>query len=139
MTEVARRARMNEARLSELAERFIAAWNSQDVEQVVACYTPDVTYWEPGARGEGVRNEDGMRRYLRKLFATWKMHWSLREVHPFQSGQGAAVLWRATLRRAEGGASVEVKGMDLVVLEGERIKRNEVYFDRVALASLIGA
>jgi hypothetical protein len=29
--------------------------------------------------------------------------------------------------------------MDLVVLDGERVKRNEVYFDRAALASLLGA
>jgi hypothetical protein len=28
--------------------------------------------------------------------------------------------------------------MDLVLLEGDRVKRNEVYFDRAVLAPLIG-
>ena len=32
---------------------------------------------------------------------------------------------------------VEADGMDLVLMEGDLIKRNEVYFDRAALASLI--
>ena len=36
-------------------------------------------------------------------------------------------------------AEILFEGMDLVVLEGERLKRNEVYFDRAALASLVAS
>jgi len=128
-----------DSKLLKLAERFLGAWNTQDVEQVIACYTEDVRYWEPGARGEGIQGHDAMRRYLQTLFAAWKMHWSLRELYPLQDGDGAAVLWRATLQKADGGKVVEVDGMDLVLLEGDRISRNDVYFDRAALAPLLAA
>ena len=34
-------------------------------------------------------------------------------------------------------AMLEVDGMDLVLIENGRVKRNEVYFDRAALAPLM--
>ena len=117
-------------------DRRIAAWNSQDVDAVLDCYTEDLVYRDPNTRGE-VKGRENMRRYLRKLFASWNMHWSLREVLPLANVEGSAALWHASFRRGPGGETVEVDGMDLVLLEGERISRNEVYFDRALLAALI--
>lgn len=128
---------MTPAQLAAFADRFLGAWNTQDVERVVACYTDDLVYRDPNTRG-AVHGADAMRRYLRKLFAAWTMHWSLREGFPLAEG-GAAVLWRATLTPAGGGPSVEVDGMDLVLMRGARIARNEVYFDRAVLMALAGA
>ena len=34
---------------------------------------------------------------------------------------------------AAGGKTTEISGMDLVLLRGEQLSRNEVYFDRMAL------
>jgi len=121
-----------------VAGRILAAWNTHDVEQVVACYTPDLVYLDPGTRGE-VRGADAMRRYLTKMFSMWRMHWSPREVFPLGHTDGSAILWHAKLTPVGGSTSVEIDGMDLAVLEGERLKRNEVYFDRMALAALLGA
>jgi hypothetical protein len=122
----------------QLARQVLEAWNSHDVERVVACYTPDLVYRDPGTRGE-VRGADAFRRYLTKMFASWRMHWSSREVFPLDDGNGSAILWRATLTPVGGNTTVEVEGMDLAMLEGERLKRNEVYFDRAALAPLLGS
>ena len=121
-----------------IARQVLDAWNTHDVERVVACYTPDLVYRDPGTRGE-VRGADALRRYLTKMFASWRMHWSAREVFPLEGTDGAAVLWQATLTPVGGDTTVAVEGMDLVVLEGERLKRNEVYFDRAALAPLLAA
>jgi len=121
-----------------IARHVLAAWNSHDVERVVACYTPDLVYRAPGTRGE-VRGADAFRRWLTKLFATWRMHWSAREIFPLAGTNGTAILWRATLTPLGGTTTVEVEGMDLAVLEGERLVRNEVYFDRMALAGLLAA
>jgi ketosteroid isomerase-like protein len=121
-----------------IARQVLDAWNTHDVERVVACYTPDLVYRDPHTRGE-VRGADALRRYLTKMFASWRMHWSAREVFPLEGMDGAAVLWRATLTPVGGDTTVAVEGMDLVVLEGERLKRNEVYFDRAALAPLLAA
>lgn len=126
---------IRESELVLVADGFLAAWNTQDVEQVVACYTDDLIYRDPNTRGE-VKGADAMRHYLRKLFAAWTMHWSLREAHAFGNEDGAAVLWHASFRKAGGRQTVEADGMDLVLLRDGRIARNEVYFDRVALASL---
>ena len=127
---------MDKKELIKMSESVLGAWNLQDVDKTVACYTPDLQYCDPNTRGV-VNGADAMRRYLRKLFGAWEMHWSLREVFPFTGVQGGAFLWHATLKKPGGDKTAEVDGMDLVILEGNRIKRNEVYFDRAALAALL--
>jgi ketosteroid isomerase-like protein len=129
---------MDQQNIDQIAERFLAAWNTQDVDQVLDCYTQDVRYLDPNTRG-AVDGADALRRYLTKLFANWQMTWKLREAFPLLGENGAAVLWTASLRRADGNETVEVDGMDLVLQEGERIARNEVYFDRAVLAPLLGS
>ena len=127
---------MDQQRATVLANRLLEAWNSQDVDQVLDCYTADVRYRDPNTRGF-VEGPEAMRRYLSKLFGSWRMHWSLREAYPLRDSEGAAVLWRASLRPAGSETAVEVEGMDLAVVEGERLRRNDVYFDRAAIAPLL--
>ena len=121
-----------------IARRVLDAWNTHDVERVVACYTPDLIYRDPGTRGP-VQGADAFRRYLGRMFRSWRMHWSAREVFPLEGGAGAAFLWHARLAPVGSDASVEIDGMDIALLDGERLKRNEVYFDRAALAGLLAA
>ena len=127
---------MGKQDLEGLTTRFLDAWNSQDVDRVVACYTEDVRYRDPNTRGD-VEGRDAMRRYLRKLFASWQMTWARREVFELASTPGVALLWHATFRRPGGAEMIEADGMDLVVLRGDQLVRNEVYFDRAALAPLL--
>ncbi len=115
-----------------LAEATLSAWNSQDVEGVVSCYTEDCVYLDPNTRGPVV-GRDAFRRYLSRLFQRWQMDWSLREFFLFEDGSGGAFLWHAQLTPASGGRTAEIDGMDLVMLRGEQLSRNEVYFDRMAV------
>jgi len=128
---------MKHQELVHLAKEFLNAWNSQDVQKVVACYTEDLVYRDPNTRGQ-VKGREAMRRYLTKLFAGWKMHWELREAHGFQDENGGAITWHATFQRPSGGKIVECDGMDLILLDGEQAKHNEVYFDRTILVPLLG-
>lgn len=116
----------------KLAERFLSAWNIQDVNSVLSCYTEDCIYLDPNTHG-AVEGHESLRKYLSKLFQEWKMHWSLREFFLFDGKQGGAFLWRAELTPSAGGKTTEINGMDLVVIRGDRMYRNEVYFDRMAL------
>jgi hypothetical protein len=75
-----------------------------------------------------------MRHYLRRLFDSGTAGRS--EITPAGT-EGSAALWHATFQRAQGGETVEADGMDLVLLVGDRISRNEVYFDRALLAPLM--
>ncbi len=129
---------MNRDEMLSLADRFLTAWNTQDVARVLACYTSDVDYRDPNTRGS-VRGSEALGRYLTKLFAGWRMHWSLREAHLFADGGGCAVLWRATFQRPGGDTTIEIDGMDFVEMRADRIARNEVRFDRAQLAPPLGA
>lgn len=128
---------MDQQHLERLIARFLAAWNSQDVERVVATYTEDVRYRDPNTHGH-VKGRDALRRYLRKLFAAWQMTWAQREVFQLAAIDGVAFLWHATFRRQGGSQVVEADGMDLALVRGEQLARNEVYFDRAVLAPLLG-
>ncbi|MCZ7528737.1 MAG: nuclear transport factor 2 family protein [Acidimicrobiia bacterium] len=123
-------------RLHRLADEFLGAWNTQEVDAVLDCYTPDVRYRDPNTRGH-VEGAEALGRYLAKLFAGWRMRWRKRELYALAE-DGAAVLWTATLApHGREDEAVEVDGMDLVLLEGDRIARNDVYFDRAALAGFL--
>jgi ketosteroid isomerase-like protein len=123
---------MNREEAAGFAERFLSAWNSQDVDRVLSCYTEDCVYLDPNTRGT-VKGHDALRGYLTKLFQQWNMHWVLREFFLFEDKDGGAFLWHAELTPAAGGKTIPVQGMDLVAMRGERMCRNEVYFDRTAL------
>ena len=123
---------MNREHRDFLVKRFLDAWTSQDVERVLDCYTDDVRYHDPNTRGD-VIGRDSMRRYLTRLFADWQMTWAAREVFDLEGQDGVALLWRATFRRPGHDATVEIGGMDLALLRGDRVARNDVYFDRAAL------
>ncbi len=123
---------MDADEVRKLAEAVLSAWNKQDVEGVVSCYTEDCVYLDPNTRGPVVGRES-LRRYLSRLFQRWKMNWSLREFFQFADGDGGAFLWHAQLTPASSGKTAEIDGMDLVLLRGEKLSRNEVYFDRAAL------
>jgi ketosteroid isomerase-like protein len=123
---------MEKQAMRERATAVLSAWNSHDVDGVVACYTEDCIYRDPNTRG-AVEGREALRRYLTRLFCDWRMHWSLREFFPFADGSGGAFLWDAQLTPAAGGKTRDISGMDLVLLRGEGLSRNEVYFDRMAL------
>jgi len=115
-----------------LSDAILSAWNEQDVETVLSCYTEDCVYLDPNTRGPVVGRE-ALRRYLTKLFARWRMTWSRREVFLLADGDGTAFLWHAKLTPAAGGKTAEVDGMDLALVRDGRLWRNEVYFDRMGL------
>jgi hypothetical protein len=127
-------------RLLRLADHVLSTWSGQDVEQVLGCYTDDLVYLDPNTRGPVV-GRDAMRAYLTKLFSRWTMTWKRDgdEVFPLEGTDGVAIRWVGTLAPASESRSVDIAGIDLVILEGELIARNEVYFDRSPLAALMTA
>lgn len=124
---------MDIGELRRIKEPLVAAWNAQDVDAVVACYTDDLLYLDPNTRGP-VQGADAMRRYLTRLFDGWQMHWTAKELFPLADVDGCVARWRASLTSRASGGTAEVDGIDLVVIEGARVARNEVYYDRAALA-----
>ncbi len=127
---------MNNESFVTLADRFLGAWNTQAVETVLACYTDDLAYWDPNTRGP-IHGLEAMRSYLKKLFTAWSMSWSLRSASLLRDIDGGVILWQASFRRPDREDTVEATGMDLVMIRGDRIQRNEVYFDRTGILRLV--
>jgi ketosteroid isomerase-like protein len=136
ITPPMRMPHMDKKEILELVNRYLGAWNKQVVEEVLDTYTDDVIYRDPNVLGV-VTGRDNLRRHITRLFATWKMHWTLREAHPFEDGNGFSVLWRASFALKGGGRKVEIDGLDLVTVVDGLIDRNEVFFDRAALVQLM--
>jgi ketosteroid isomerase-like protein len=128
---------MPDRNIKDVADAFLAAWNTQDVERVSACYTEDLVYRDPNTKGE-IRDRPSFKRYLKKLLGSWGATYTTRDAFPIKDMNGYALLWRAVIRRPDGKGEIEIEGMDLVVMEGDLISRNEVYFDRALLAPLMG-
>src|SRR2546426_9601825 len=121
-------------RLRQLADHVFSTWNTQDVEQVLACYVDDLVYVDPNTQ-KPVVGRDAMRAYLTKLFGRWSMTWEAGDLFPLDGTDGVTIRWTGSLTPAGGSRFVDVSGLGLVILEGDLVKRNEVYFDRSPLAS----
>ncbi len=123
-------------RLRRLTDHVLETWNTQNVERVLDCYTDDLVWVDPNTRGP-VQGRSAMRSYLTKLFSRWTMTWEGGELFPLEGVDGVTVRWVGTLAAAGSERSVDIAGLDLVILEGDLVKRNEVYFDRSPLATLL--
>ena len=123
-------------RYQRLADQVFSAFNTQDVERVLALYTDDLVWIDPNTRGPVVGRE-AMRAYLTKLFDRWTMHWKGEEVFPLDGTDGVAIRWTGKLAPAGESRSVDIAGLDLVILDGDLVARNEVYYDRSPLAALM--
>jgi len=122
--------------LRRLADHVLSTWNTQDIERVLDCYTDDLLYLDPNVNRPVVGRE-AMRVYLSKLFGRWTQHWEPEELFPLEGTDGVAIRWAGKLAPAGEARSVDIAGIDLVLLEGDLIARNEVFFDRSPLAALM--
>ncbi|HPO16600.1 MAG TPA: nuclear transport factor 2 family protein [Candidatus Hydrogenedentes bacterium] len=127
---------MEQDQVTAFAERFMSAWNTQDSNRVLECYSDDLCYRDPGT-SEPIHGSEAFRKYLGKLFAKWTMHWAFREGYPLAAQEGCVLLWHARFQKTGGNETVELDGMDLVLLCDDKIIRNEVYFDRTGLLAML--
>jgi ketosteroid isomerase-like protein len=127
---------MDRNQFQKIIEQFLTAWNSQDVERLIACFTDDFVYCDPNTRGE-ISNKDALRRFFKKLFGNWQMEWSLRDVYLFSDKEGGVLFWHAKFRKKDQERTVEANGVDLVLVRNNLIERSETYFDRSVLTPLL--
>jgi ketosteroid isomerase-like protein len=124
-----------ERELEGFIARWLEAWTGNDPEGLMEFYADDAFYSDPGTR-TGLNGRDELTPYFTKLLAAnpeWR--WRLLEVAP--TARGAFVKWHASI--PVGAETIEEDGADIVEIEGGRITRNEVFFDRAALMAAIAA
>jgi glyoxylase-like metal-dependent hydrolase (beta-lactamase superfamily II)/predicted ester cyclase len=121
---------------------YFEALAARDAAAAGACWAPDGV----DRFGQDVlHGPDGVRDYFAEIFAAlpdWDMH--IDDV--VAEGDKAAVHWHATGTFAGGplrgiepnGARIEMRGLDLIRVEGDLIVENDAYTDSLAFARQIG-
>lgn len=115
--------------LHRLCDAWLEAWTGNKPERLLAHYADDAFYRDP-ARPEGLRGREDLAAYFEKLLAK-NPEWRWRRQALFPTEKGFVLKWEARLPR--GDTVLRLEGMDLVELEGNKIRRNEVYFDPTPL------
>ncbi len=88
-------------------------------------YAADAYYQDP-ARPAGLRGHDAILRYFQKLLAV-NPAWVWRRVEILPTEKGCCLKWEASV--PTGSDTVCFTGLDIVEIVGNKITRNEVYFD----------
>ena len=124
---------MNKKELLDFCTHWLSAWTGNKPDELIQFYSEDALYVDPANR-EGLKGRAEIKPYFEKLldfYRDWK--WEPLEVFPIESG--AIVKWKCKIP-LESETLLEV-GLDILELEGNKITRNEVYFDRTRLLAAV--
>jgi ketosteroid isomerase-like protein len=127
---------LSDQQIFDATRRCIDMWNTLDLESTLGTYTDDVIYCDPKT-GKRIIGKDNLRRYLRKFFERWDMQFVVTEEYRLEGQDGQAVLWDCTIRRRDGGPSKLVRGMDICMVRGDQLCRDEAYMETSVLKDLL--
>jgi ketosteroid isomerase-like protein len=113
----------------------IEAWNTLDLETTLATYTDDILYRDPATSGK-IHGKDELRRYLTKFFRVWNMQFRVIEEHRLAGLDGQLVMWDCDISPRQGGKMLTVTGMDICMVRGHQLCRDEAFMDMRGLAEL---
>ncbi len=124
---------MDENELFEFCNKWLQAWTGNDPDKLLEYYTEDALYVDPANR-DGLKGKDEIREYFERLLDVYR-DWVWRPIEVFPIESGAIVKWECTI--PVGPETLHEVGLDIVELEGKKISRNEVYFDRTRLVAAV--
>jgi steroid delta-isomerase-like uncharacterized protein len=116
----------------ELVRRAMKAWNSENIDEVIALSDPDVEFVSifAGMEGRTYRGYDGLREYFADMRDTWsEFHRDIEKM--IDAGDERVVVFfglRGTARAS--GAPVEEEVTTVFRLREGRLHRMVVYRDR---------
>lgn len=111
-------------------DAWLDSWSGNRPEHLLSYYSEEAYYRDP-ARPDGLRGKEDLSNYFQKLLARnpeWR--WRRQELIPTE--KGFVLKWEAQIPHR--GTLLRLEGLDIVELDGEKIRRNEVFFDPSPLA-----
>ncbi len=108
-------------------DAWLSAWTCDRPDELLQYYTADALYIDPAHPG-GLRGHEQIAPYFHKLLSR-NPDWRWEAVEIFATDAGFTLKWRAIIPVRD--QSLTLYGLDIVAVAGDKISRNEVYFDRV--------
>jgi steroid delta-isomerase-like uncharacterized protein len=126
--------------------RYNDAWNSQDLDAIVAMHAPDMVFANHTA-GESATGEK-VRGHIASIFATWPdLRFETRRLYVREglvvqewtaTATHSNVMRRGDLEAPPTGKTISWDGIDSIPFENGLIKRKDVYSDSVSILSQVG-
>lgn len=134
------------ASLEGAIARYNGAWNSHDLDAIVAMHAPGMVF-ENHTAGETAEGDD-VRAHIASIFETWPdIHFETRRLYVRDGVVAqewtASATHRNTMRRGDlvaepTGRRIEWRGVDVIPFEGGLITRKDVYSDSVSILRQLG-
>jgi ketosteroid isomerase-like protein len=115
---------MQHENMRELIARHDAGWNAQDLDAIMACYTPDIVFANYNA-GESAEGAAAVRDHLAGIFAGWP-DLRFRGRRLYVAEEFAVSEWTATATHRDG-RRLEWDGVDVFPFRDGLIARKDVY------------
>ena len=125
--------KMNKEELFKFCTNWLAAWTGNKPDALLDFYHQDALYIDPANR-EGLKGHKEIGRYFEKLLDVYH-DWTWKPIEVFPIEKGTIVKWKCTI--PVGQETIHEVGLDIVEIEGDKITRNEVYFDRTRLVAAV--
>jgi steroid delta-isomerase-like uncharacterized protein len=136
----------SEAALREAIDRYNQAWNSHDLDAIMAMHAPDMVF-DNHTAGESASGEE-VRGHIGSIFETWPdIEFTTRRLYVREGlvvqEWTAAATHAKTMRRGDlsaepTGRRVEWDGIDSIPFEDGLVKRKDVYSDSVSILRQVG-
>jgi steroid delta-isomerase-like uncharacterized protein len=136
----------SEQALREAIDRYNAAWNQHDLDEIMAMHAPDMVF-ENHTAGESAEGE-AVRDHIGAIFATWPdIAFATRRLYVREGlvvqEWTAAATHTETMRRGDlvaepTGKRVEWDGLDVIPFEDGLVKRKDVWSDSVSILRQVG-
>ena len=139
-------SRDSETALRAAIDRYNEAWNSHDLDAIVAMHAPDMVF-DNHTAGESATGEE-VRDHIGAIFETWPdIEFATRRLYVREglvvqewtaSATHAKTMRRGDLSAEPTGKRVEWDGLDVIPFEDGLIKRKDVYSDSVSILRQVG-
>jgi len=117
---------MNKKELNLFVDKWLSAWTGNKPQSLIAFYTDDVFYLDPSNQ-DGIKGKENLEAYFTKLLSR-NANWKWRVVEIFPTEKGFVLKWEAIIPVLD--KAFLIYGVDIVEMKGDKISRDEIYFDR---------
>jgi SnoaL-like domain len=124
---------LDSGRARAFAAAWLPAWTGNRPHELIAFYTEDAYYSDPGAV-TGIRGREALLKYFIRLLAQ-NPNWLWTQRGSLPVPDGFLNEWHASI--PVGERRIEIDGVCIVQLRDSLIYRNQVYFDRTPLVQAI--